>query len=100
MKRACDSFRVTLKGAFCLYCGVPADSKEHWPPVSAVGRNGAGFILPACIECNAIARDAFPFDLTRRIDHVQSTLAKRYRKLLKLPHWRPLQYLKMIGFKL
>lgn len=85
-RRRAKGGRRVLAGAFCIYCGVTADSREHWPPVATSHAPG-GFILPACRECNTLGGDFCPADFAARVDYVKGKLAARYRKVIGLPRW-------------
>lgn len=87
-RRRAKGGRAVLKGHYCLYCGVVADSLDHWPPVAMGQRAPGGFMLPACRECNRLVGDT-PGDLVARIDHVRAALSRRYAKALKAPTWEP-----------
>jgi len=79
-----DRFRVRVPGLFCVYCGVYADTDEHFPPVSHSVR---GFVLPCCHECNVIAGSAHGTDFKKRALHVKRKLRSRYAKFLRVPIW-------------
>lgn len=87
MRRRANAGRKVLTGQFCIYCGVAADSRDHYPPVST-GYQAKGFILPACRECNAIATDSHPQSLAERVEYVKAKLGRKYAKLLAMPKWR------------
>lgn len=42
----------------CIWCGIPADSGDHWPPLKVFGgdpdrwEESGGMLLPSCIGCN------------------------------------------------
>lgn len=42
----------TLSGLTCVYCGVPAEARDHVVPFSRGGRATAENIVPACHACN------------------------------------------------
>lgn len=79
-----NEFRIRLRGEFCLYCGMIADTGDHFPPVNW-GRTGV--IIPACRECNSLAGTNHPLDLELRVDHVKNKLRKRHKKALNMPVW-------------
>lgn len=77
-----DSQRTVLTGKYCVYCGEIATTKDHFPPViNAL----AGYILPACSECNSIAGTEFPRDFIRRADYVKEKLQRKYSSILSEP---------------
>jgi len=79
-----DTFRTILHGDWCVYCGMIADSRDHFPPASLTMR---GLLLPCCFECNALAGTDHPVDFALRSKMVKNKLMHRYRKALKVPVW-------------
>ena len=79
-----DTFRTILHGDWCIYCGMIANSREHFPPASLTMR---GLLLPCCLECNALAGTGHPADFALRSKMVKNKLMHRYRKALKVPIW-------------
>lgn len=79
-----DIFRVRLRGDWCIYCGEPAQTDEHFPPKSYTMR---GVIIPACRECNLFAGTAYCADFAERARHVHTKLRKKYGRLLAVPEW-------------
>lgn len=79
-----DTQRVRLDGLDCVYCGEPANAREHFPPATY----GAwGFILPSCGECNSLANTEHPLDWGARVDHVKAGLRRKGQRLLDTPDW-------------
>ena len=76
--------RVRLRGDDCVYCGAVAESDEHFPPRS---HTLCGFVLPACLECNAIASNVWPEDIVRRAEYVKAKLRTKYARELETPPW-------------
>jgi hypothetical protein len=78
----------------CVYCGEPANCKDHVPPISKVDdyrtlhlTNEMYLTLHSCRECNGIASDTLnvtPFD---RQTYIHDALRKRYRRHLEQPEW-------------
>lgn len=53
--------RISLAGKVCVYCGDPANSRDHVIPLSKGGNSLPENIVPCCRLCNSLARDnAFP----------------------------------------
>ena len=77
-------FRITISGPQCLYCGLNANSLDHFPPRSMTVR---GFLLPACRECNCLAGTEYGLDLRKRINMVKEKIARKYKKILEMPVW-------------
>lgn len=80
-----DTFRTILHGDWCIYCGMVANSREHFPPASLTMR---GLLLPCCTECNALAGTDHPVDFALRSRMVKNKLMYRYRKALRVPVWK------------
>lgn len=70
-----DHIRVRVPGKICVYCGMPANSIEHFPPASV---GSAGWLLPACKECNFLAGTLHPQDFVKRSEAVKAKLSARY----------------------
>jgi hypothetical protein len=76
----------------CLYCGEPANTREHYPPVSRVADYmalGHDFyvIFGACSDCNSIAAADLDETIFDRIERVKDKIAARGRKYTKIPDW-------------
>jgi len=78
----------------CVYCGDPADTVEHVPPLSRVSDYEALGIVnelycksPACRECNSVAGDSLQDSFMARVEYVKDCLERRYRRYLRLPEW-------------
>lgn len=84
MQQQAERFRIRLVGPKCVYCGMLANSDDHFPPRSAFR---AGFILPACRECNFLAGTSYPTDFWKRVNLVKEKIKKRNRKLVNMPFW-------------
>lgn len=70
----------------CVYCGMVADTLDHYPPISSSPRTGV--LLPACRECNAFARDLYPYDFIKRVEHVKNRIRKKHARMLRrMPVW-------------
>jgi len=67
----------------CFYCGMPADTVDHVPPVSLVDslvgleRLLPRWVVPACHECNSTLGDEPLFKLSERA----AFLIEKYEKL-------------------
>jgi hypothetical protein len=75
----------------CIYCGFPADTRDHLIPVSVSGRAARAFVLvvPACFECNSILTDKAPVNITDRRYVAHERLRFRYRKALATLDFTP-----------
>ena len=86
--RVCyNAQRIRIRGNQCLYCGQPAESDDHFPPVVFTGPAGLGFLLPSCNECNGIVGAKHPTDLWSRCDLAKASIRKKYRHFLLVPEW-------------
>jgi hypothetical protein len=79
-----DELRTKLGGRWCVYCGMAADTLDHFPP-RVYTRHG--FLLPACRECNVIVGSDFPTDFEKRAALVKQKLARRHARALRFPRW-------------
>ena len=97
--------------SFCVYCGEPAGTLDHVFPISLASKlnlNRAGVRrelfqglskVPCCLECNVVACDKPFVSILEKRRHIQKTLKKRYRKLLKTPDWDK-EELSQVGYAL
>lgn len=79
-----DARRVRLSGEWCVYCGMVAETVEHFPPRSF---SNDGLLLPACKECNSLAGTDWPTDFGKRKGMVNDKLRRRNAKALSMPVW-------------
>ena len=79
-----DSFRARINGKWCVYCGMLAETKEHFPPASLTHK---GLILPCCRECNRIAGTLCGADFQQRIQIVKTAIGRKYKRVLNMPVW-------------
>lgn len=82
-----NAHRIRINGDQCVYCGQPATTDEHYPPIAATGATGDGLILPACSECNTLAGANFPYDFDRRVEYVKGKIKNKYRHALRSITW-------------
>ena len=75
----------------CTYCGEPADTIDHFPPLSrvsdyqAVDETGIYIKFPACRQCNSIAADTLDDSFLDRIERVKDRLARKYARFIRPP---------------
>jgi hypothetical protein len=83
-------------GEGCVYCGVPADTYDHVPPLSKVHALGPEhfeklsvrfWIVPACRECNILLNKVDGDTVGKRKARIKVILRKRYAKYLNCGHW-------------
>jgi hypothetical protein len=79
----------------CYYCGEPADTVDHVPPVSNLPGSpncekidsSKMFLVPSCNECNMVLSDSVQADVFDRIEVLKYRLMHKYNKHLKMPDW-------------
>lgn len=77
----------------CHYCGCPADTVDHIPPISryhdasCLDPEVKPVKVPACRECNCIAADILHLSFVDRQDYVKRKLERKYAKQLAFPDW-------------
>lgn len=69
----------------CMYCGEPANEKEHVYPRSLVGEDTPK--VWACSECNNLAGAILFETIEEKRNYIQDRLRVKYRKLISLPVW-------------
>ena len=81
--------------AACVYCGVAAQSIDHFIPRSfsrmLAGEMRPGHtrvpLLPACFECNSIAGNRLFRTVAAKRRRIHARLAAKYRTYLEMPEW-------------
>lgn len=78
----------------CFYCGAPADTVDHQPPLSrvcdyeALGLANERYVkVLACRECNTLLMDSLQDTLIDRHDELKIRLRKKYDRYMRLPNW-------------
>lgn len=71
----------------CVYCGDPADSIDHVPPISrvddyrALGMRYEEYLLvKSCMDCNSILKDDLHRDIFERIEVLKYRLKRKIKK--------------------
>lgn len=79
---------------FCVYCGIPAESLDHVPPLSLTNmlndraKEKLDFLkLPSCGECNSVLNDSPILSVSERRGKVRAHYKKKYRSALNMPKW-------------
>jgi hypothetical protein len=69
----------------CVYCGEPAEDRDHLLPEPATGKALRALVLtvPACHECNAFISDLPTANITKRREKAHEQIARKYAKVLK-----------------
>lgn len=77
----------------CGYCGDPANSVDHIPPLSALpafelsGYFPECIAIPACIDCNVRLGSIPVYTLKKRRRVVLTKLQRKYRNILRKVVW-------------
>lgn len=78
----------------CFYCGQPADTMDHVPPLTRVSdyeafglANPRYLTVPSCPECNSLAGDTLQESILDRAVFIHRALESKYRKTLKSANW-------------
>lgn len=77
----------------CFYCGLPAGTVDHVPPLNRVTelkliQNEIRYLkVPSCSECNLLATDELHDDIFIRQEFVKNKIKNKYKKYLKYPDW-------------
>jgi hypothetical protein len=92
--RLCPSERSEKGYKLCVYCGQPADTVDHVPPLNRIddyesmGLMDEQYLLvPSCRPCNSTAKDKLEEGILQRIEAVKDRLAVNLRKYLKRVEW-------------
>lgn len=86
----------------CFYCGMPADTVDHVPPISRVddyrsmGLRHEIFIkVTCCKDCNTKLGASLQLSLVERYNVRQKQMEKEFKKILKMPVWSSEEIKKM-----
>jgi len=78
----------------CFYCGEPATTMDHQPPISrvddyrAIGLRREVYVkVNCCKECNSLLGDHLTDTLIERELLAKRSLEKRYLNLVRQPEW-------------
>lgn len=79
----------SLKEWICFYCGSPADTEDHCPPLSlAESFPGEDRVLLRCCRlCNSLLGARFLLTPYARAEYLIKKYAKRWHKDLDMPNW-------------
>ncbi len=81
---------IVVNSRECWYCGEPADTKDHCPPLAAIGdgvRTDARWLIPCCSECNSLLGARSHTNPVMRRDAARNLIRTRYRRILQTPEW-------------
>tara|TARA_Y100000590_G_C15537996_1_gene945807 strand:- start:41 stop:661 length:621 start_codon:yes stop_codon:yes gene_type:complete len=93
------------KRFICFYCGLPADTVDHVPPLNCVLNLRAEYEnlnylrVPSCGECNRLGSDEPHIEPFERKDFIQAKIREKYKKYLKAPDWEE-EEIEEMGFSL
>jgi len=78
----------------CLYCGEPADTIEHYPPISriddyrALGLKHELFVkFPCCGDCNRRAGATLQESVLDRLEFVKDKIARQGARYIAKVEW-------------
>jgi len=79
----------------CIYCGMPANTKDHVIPYSYLRNSkrrnncapSVGQVVDCCAECNNLLGSKALFSVPERANEIAVCLERRYRKELNAPYW-------------
>ena len=78
----------------CVYCGQPADTLDHVPPLNRIDdyeslnlQKEYYLLVPSCRSCNCTASDNLESGILERIEVVKDALTKKLKKYLKGIEW-------------
>ena len=80
----------------CCYCGNPAQSRDHIPPLAWMYCLGPGYFererllvvwVPCCLECNSALGDQKLFTIKERTFYLLRYYEHKFEKLHEFPRW-------------
>lgn len=78
----------------CIYCGLPADTYDHVPPISRVEDYRAYYLereeylkICSCRQCNNYLGDTIQPSVLDRLDALKIILEKKLSKYLRMGDW-------------
>ncbi len=78
-------------GADCWYCGEPAETEDHVPPLAAIEKlktpDRHRWLIPSCRECNGLLSSRPHRNPVERREALRNLLARRYARLIASPGW-------------
>lgn len=78
----------------CHYCGYPAETLDHIPPLSryddalAITDKFNPVLVPSCGECNGLAGTELHISFLERQEFVKGKLRKKYKKIMSFKEWK------------
>jgi len=78
----------------CMYCGQPADTLDHVPPVSRISDYEAlrldrerYFLVRSCADCNVVLGNSLQETILQRAEYLKDRLEQKHRNKLKAQEW-------------
>lgn len=78
----------------CVYCGEPANTVDHQPPISRIDdyeslglANELYVLIPSCMDCNKLAGSVLHDSPIERLEYIKDSLEKRLKKYLNQVEW-------------
>lgn len=98
LKKIAGLYKLKFRwSSACVYCGEPANSKDHvlaisWSTalnLSALNgeTNQAITLVPACIECNDLAGSTPTLTVKAKRALIHKKLRTKYKNLIEMPDW-------------
>lgn len=89
--------RIATSEIRCVYCGLEGDNIDHIPPQVAranIIELGLSDTYPftevrCCLECNSALGKRALWTVRERKRFIKKWLSKRYKRVLKIPEWKP-----------
>lgn len=87
------SGKCSYLGRECIYCGMPAESLDHIPPLCTYSdnkqnpRRRKNVCVPACKECNCTLSCHHLMTISERAEYLADRYSIKYRKILNIPVW-------------
>ena len=79
----------------CMYCGDPANQREHVTPYSYSGNNT--HMVWSCQECNVLASDNLFVNIEEKGRYINERLHIKYKKLIDIPDWSEKEFKELDG---
>lgn len=79
----------------CSYCGLSADTWDHFIPVSVRSSlidlgsfaPSQAIMIRCCVQCNSLAGSRLFRTIGQKRRYIQARIKHKYRKYLAIPHW-------------
>lgn len=80
---------ISIQNYICFYCGAPADTIDHCPPLSIVDTylHYDRVLLRCCSLCNSLLSHRVLLTPLARCEYLKERYSKRWRKDIEMPYW-------------